>query len=270
MHTTITAPEPVVDAPQPTVIHQPVGPRSARQQVPTVVEPTPVAGLGVAPRFCGGWVAPRWAFTGEWVLLHLDSGIAAVNVDGAGIGHAREAAELLGVGSVDWTYPAEILTGDPLALDVLRVVGDWVRDAVRENRPVRLHASSWQQIPPPWSVDVLDSRGKVFDSYFCFTYGEAEQFTVELGIDFDLDLSAGSCEDITISRLVDPFWELRCARRGCTAVLLDDEYGIPDRSPNRRALAAIAADESWRQLDERRWLCPACNAQFRGTKTCTW
>ncbi|MEV6234936.1 hypothetical protein AB0L88_44425 [Saccharopolyspora shandongensis] len=237
------------------------GPRRAPRSVPGIAETTPIPGLVVTPHIEPDYHTGQWRFTGGWCVRHATSGVPVLACRGAGLGHAREAVELLARGWVNWTRPAGVLFADPLALDVQRETFRQVRAAIREDRPVLLHTTSWRQVPPPWLVDITDADGEWIESYYCPSYDSAERLTVELGR--DLGLLAGVCKEITISRLLDPLWELHCARRGCDAVLLNDEYEVPEQTAVRHDLAAAAEDQHWRQLDARRLLCHACNPLFR-------
>ncbi|MFI0470939.1 hypothetical protein ACH347_43345 [Saccharopolyspora sp. 5N102] len=234
-------------------------PRRAPRSVPGIAEPTPTPGLVVTPHIEPDYRTEQWRFTGEW-CVRAASGVLVLACQGAGLGHAREAAELLARGSVDWTRPAEVLSAAPLALDAQRTVSRQVEAAIREDRPVLLHTTSWRQVPPPWLVDITHADGEWIESYDCPDYDSAERLAIELGR--ELGLLAGVCKEITISRLPEPLWELHCARRGCDSVLLNDEYEVPEQTSVRHDLAAAAEDQHWRQIDARRWLCTTCNPLF--------
>ncbi|SDY63488.1 hypothetical protein SAMN05216215_103161 [Saccharopolyspora shandongensis] len=238
------------------------GPRRAPRSVHGIAEPTPIPGLVVTPQIEPDYRTGQWRFTGGWCVRHATSGVLVLACRGAGLGHAREAVELLARGWVNWTRPAEVLSADPLALDVQRETSRHVGAAIREDRPVLLHTTSWRQVPPPWLVDITHADGEWIESYYCPSYDSAERLTIELGR--DLGLLAGVRKEVTISRLPDPLWELHCARRGCDSVLLDDEYEEPEHDADRQVLVTVAEGQRWRQLDARRLLCRTCNPLFRG------
>ncbi|MEU6264855.1 hypothetical protein [Saccharopolyspora shandongensis] len=250
------------DRPLPTLIEYAFGPRRAPRSVPGIAEPTPTPGLVVTPHIKSDYPTGQLRFTGEW-CVRAASGLLVLACRGAGLGHAREAAELLARGGVDWTRPAEVLSAAPLALDVQRETRRQVEAAIREDRPVLLHPTSWRQVPPPWLVDITGDDGEWIESYCSPSYDSAEGLAIELGR--ELGLLAGVCKEITVSRLTEPLWELHCARRGCDSVLLDDEYEVPEQTAVRHDLTAAAEDQRWRQLDARRLLCHACNFLFRAT-----
>ncbi|MGW1678542.1 hypothetical protein [Saccharopolyspora sp. NPDC002376] len=239
----------------PTVIDHLFGPLAT--PVPGPVEASSAAGLVVAPRISREPGEGQWCFTGEWQVVHAASGHVVAWLIDAGLGHAREAADILGRGRTDWTQPAELLRTDPLALDAVESLREQTTPAILEHRPVLLHDTSWRQIPPPWSVAMVDTAGDFFDGSCCWTYAQAERLALQLG-----NLYVGDTDesfDLTISRLSDPFWELHCARRGCDEVLCDD---FPEISPHREEVASSAESDNWRQLDNRRWLCTACSRLF--------
>ncbi|MEV0698608.1 hypothetical protein AB0I53_11925 [Saccharopolyspora sp. NPDC050389] len=254
---------PVPERPLPTLIEYAFGSRRAPRSVPGIAESTPVPGLVVAPHIKSDFRTGQWRFTGEWSVRHAYSGVLVLGCPGAGLGHAREAAELLARSFVNWTRPAELLWADPFGREVQCETRRQVEAAISEDRPVLLHTTSWRQVPPPWLVDITDTDGEWIESYYCPGYDSAERLAIELGR--ELGLLAGVRKEITISRLTDPLWELHCARRGCDSVLLNDEYEVPEQTSVRHDLAAAAEDQHWRQLDARRLLCATCNFLFRAT-----
>lgn len=220
--------------------------------VPSLVEQSSTAGLAVAPCIRRDWETGQWYFTGEWQVVHTDSGYPVAQLIGASLGHARETARLLARGGTDWTYPLEILRHDPLALDTVASLREQMTEAISEHRPVLLHVTSWRHTPPQWLVDVVDANGEFIQGFCCRTYAQAEDTVLEIG-----DLWAEDEDfDVTVSRPDTPFWELHCSRHGCSEI-------YPLTSPEREELADVADVDGWRRIDVRRWLCPTCSSLFR-------
>ncbi|MBE9375580.1 hypothetical protein IQ251_14095, partial [Saccharopolyspora sp. HNM0983] len=209
--------------------------------VPTPAEKTRTPGLFVAPSMRRGHAA-AWRFTGNWTVLHHESGYPPLHVGPAGLGHARELAALLGELGIDWTQPADALaTHNPVVRGALQRVRTRIQHAVSENRPVRL-ARSWCEATPPYWVGGPDAN----DTELFPTFGTAA--------DFALDTAATS---VVVGRSDLVWWQLRCAAPDCRAELTEDEW-----LPHRGDAADIARGEGWRRLSAQHWLCPTCIAVF--------
>ncbi|GAA4828324.1 hypothetical protein GCM10025787_03360 [Saccharopolyspora rosea] len=243
----------------PTVVERTFGPRKAPQVAPVLVEDTPVPGLVIAPVVRRALLSDGWRFSGEWTVLHAASGLSALGAVGA-LGHMREAAALLNRPGLDWTRPTSELTASPGVKELLTGLSARVRAAVAESRPAQLRDTSWQVRPPLWVVTLLDSDGKVVETGACRTYTDAESEAVSYGR--ALDRTAHADWKVEISRGIDPEWELSCAWRPCGDALTDPESGFPFRHPDRAGLVADALEQGWRQLDQRRVLCPVCSDLF--------
>lgn len=230
-------------------------------------EPVGETGLAVTPRLSKH--AGQWRFTGSWWVVHLGSGLGVIHAPGAGLGHARDAAELLAESGIDWTRPAAELRTHPQVKAVHLSVSDRVSEAVRENRPVLLRDSSFRRVPPLYEVEVLDRDNTVVDdlSAGCLTYGEAEDVALDIGFELGLH-SPGpyrrAAVDVRITRRTEPEWTMRCAHHGCDTAVLT-EHGDIAIVATPGLLTEFAAGDQWRRLDQHRWLCDECAVLFATT-----
>lgn len=229
-------------------------------------EPVGETGLAVTPRLSKH--AGQWRFTGSWWVVHLGSGLGMMHAPGAGLGHARDAAELLAESDIDWTRPAEELRAHPQVRAVHLSVSDRVSDAVADNRPVLLRESSFHRIPPLYDVEVIDRDYTLVDdlSAGCRTYVEAEEVALDIGCELGLDGPSPhfAAVDVRITRRGEPDWTMRCAHRGCDTSVLT-EHGDIAIIPTPGLLAEFAASDQWRRLDQHRWLCDECAVLFATT-----
>lgn len=237
-----------------------------KNQVVGIVEPTSVPGLAVAPRLRRDIVTGQWLFTGQWGLIHVESGCQLfIGVTGCALGFVRDAAVILGKYGIDWTLSAAELRAQDGVRETVRAVGDEVDLAVQEGRPVCPKASSWRRCAPAWQVVLHDAQGDEIEAYADVTYVDAEDGAVELGNAHGLhdpSQRRGVVVDITVQRGVDSEWELTCAHPDCPEVLAYHDPSGPVRLANRAHLAEMAAADEWRRIDERRWLCPACHPLY--------
>lgn len=246
----------MIDTDLPLVLEQNFASLDRPRLVPGIVEATVTDGLAIAPRLERVGETGRWAFTSEWVLVHMASHMNLMHIPGMSLGHARELAQLLGECGIDWTQPADTLFGPelgPKTREVLSRAFHLTMAAVKQHRPVLLSESSWRLLPPPWVVDVLDRDGRVRFTDTSETYTGAERLAVEFGENLDSD-----GEEVRIRRSADPVWELRCARRDCGHPLSDCTQ-LPRHCVDRQELIVEATREYWQALDDRRWLCPTCD-----------
>ncbi|GAA4828328.1 hypothetical protein GCM10025787_03370 [Saccharopolyspora rosea] len=215
-------------------------------RVVTVAERTRTPGLVIIPGLQRS-PSSRWEFDGGWDLVHERSGQTLVSstLNGAGLGHMRDAAALLGAHPrIDWTAPAESLHDTHWL--VAKVEND-VEKAVRQARPLRLW-NSWEVTPPPWQVVRPQPDGNVDIVVELDSHQGAVGF---------LDLYGS--DDMQLRRSPVQEWELHCAWIDCRRPCLL-EHGRC--SSDRADLTAEANVENWRWLNDHRVLCPSCSHLF--------
>jgi len=216
----------------------------------TLVELTRTPGLVVAPRFTRD-VTGAWTFTGAWQVAHARSGMAVSAAFTAGLGHARDAAALLGELELDWTRPCdELRLTEPEVRRALIAQHARLRAAVGDERPVYLTSSSFRQTPPLYLVYDADAGPGWSDAEVAVESWNAAADHLE-AIDWP---------DAVIVRDEQPWWLMHCATKACQQPLHDDG---PAWEPMRHLLTDTAAELGWRRLDQRRWLCARCSHDFR-------
>lgn len=243
-----------VETPQPPVFQQALRYNATAPDMAvystTTGEATAAPGLVIVPEMTRRMLLPVWRFTGEWQLRHASSGLRVMPpVDGAGLGHVRDAAALLGEDGFDWTLPVEHIaaSGSPYrerSVDIHRRM----RSAAAHGCPLRTTATSWRVCPPLWDVVGPDGSEAAFDRY-------------EHAADFLTRCQIPGC----IVRDEHPAWQLHCSWTECHEALIDGEYELTLRVPDRAVLTEQAHEAGWRRLDERRWLCRDCSPLFTPT-----
>ncbi|WP_433868452.1 hypothetical protein [Saccharopolyspora sp. CA-218241] len=230
--------------------------------VVTVVEHA-IPGLGISPQLRKDLADGAWRFTGGWNLVHTGSGRCVLPLfTPVNLGPLREAAALLA--HFDWTLPAEVLRATPGLQEEAYALGTRVTAAAAYGCPLNTTETSWMVQPPSWHVTLTDLTGEPVGGVFCSNYGDAEATAVELG---SYEGLGGAFADITISRENDHEWRLRCCRYDCGVVLESDEGVAQVSTADRDQLVVYAADLGWRQLDDRRLLCPACSTAYQSLHT---
>lgn len=225
-----------------------VAPHRQRIEVTTTGEASAIPGLAIVPCLNGGWPSPA-QFTGGWEVRHVASGFAATRHD-LGLGHARDAAALLGELDVDWTQPREVAEAVVEASrDRVYDIFDQIEDATEQARPARMH-SSWEQLECGWFIYDTTAEDVVAGCFDDVADAEKElRYLTRIG-------QHAGC---VIRREDREPWALRCAWVDCRGPLgADERLSHPDPA----GVTEFAEGDGWRRLDAQHWLCPHCSYLF--------